>query len=363
MEVKRTLVVDSADHLSKVLSQLDESPAVIVTKNGRYVGLIDHRSVTGGIKNPHNVRCETVIVKPPALLETAGVMERVEAFLVGHFKALPVIDTKKSPVGITTRVELLKDMLEANLVPKMGVPDVMSSPVYSIEDKENIAAARNLMKEKKAHRLVVTRRGKLIGVVSSYDMGSWTGKPNLPGGKKDVRKSEPINVGNMSISSFLRPDATLVREDSTLEDAVKRMIAKQVSSVIVVAERKPLGVISALDIFKIVQEQTTEGILINVSGLGEDNAGYYGRVQNKIGRVLERFSNSFNMRDVNFHLKESKSVYRTRIYFDTDQGHISVKVERGDIKEAIDELAVELNKVLRRKKDMRKQKPRTTHAR
>lgn len=363
MEVKRTLIVDSTEYLSKALSQLDESPAVIVTKNGAYLGMIDHGSISGGIKNPHNVKCETVICKPPVLLETAGVMERVDAFLVGHFKALPVLGPKKSPLGITTRVELLEDMLGAGLIPKVGVSEVMNSPVYTIDEKESIGSAKRLMKEKRAHRLVVTRKGKFIGVVSNYDMSAWSGNTNMAGGRKDIKQSEPINVDLMSISSFLRPDVTLVKQDAALESAVKRMIAKQASSVIVITDSKPVGVISALDIFKILQSHATEGASISVSGLGEDNAEYYGRVQEKLGRVLERFGNSFNVRNASFHLKETKSVYRVRIYFDTDDGHLSVKVERGGLKEAIDELAAELNNVLRRKKEMRKQKPRTTHAR
>ncbi|MFZ5501088.1 MAG: CBS domain-containing protein, partial [Candidatus Micrarchaeota archaeon] len=327
MEIKRTLVVDSAEFLSKALPQLDESPAVIVTRNGSYLGMIDHMSVSGGIKNPHNVKCETVICKPPVLLETAGVMERVDAFLVGHFKALPVLGPKKSPLGITTRVELLSDMLGSNLVPNLSVKELMSSPVYTIDENESIGSAKRLMKDKKAHRLVVTRKGKIIGVVSNYDIGSWSGTTNLIGGRKDIRQSEPINVDLMGISSFLRPDMTLVNQDATLEFAVKRMIAKHVSSVIVVSDNKPIGVISALDIFKLVQSQAEEGVAINVSGLGEDNASYYNRVQEKLGRVLERFGESFNIRNASFHLKETKSTFNVRMYFDTDDGHVSVKVE------------------------------------
>ena len=362
MEIKQTLVLEGSDSLSKALTELDETPAVIVTKKGKYLGIIDHRCISHGIREPHNVKCETVMAKPPALSRDSGLLGMVEAFLLGHFKALPVLDDDKNPLGITTRVELLKELVVDGAIPSMPVSELMSSPAFTIDENETIAGAKGILKEKNAHRLVVTRKGKFIGVISTYDIGSWSKKPNLSGGRKDIRLSEPINMDTMRISGFLRPDATLVKNNASLEEAVRRMIDKQVSTAIVVSESKPLGVVSALDIFKKVQELAKENLRIQVSGLGEENAGHFGRIQGKIGHVLDKFGKTFNIRNCSVHVKEGKSVYTVTVYFETDRGHISLKSERGSLKESIDELAVELNEVLRKKKEMRRQKPRTTHA-
>lgn len=362
MEIVRTMVLDSSDSLSKALSQLDETPAVIVTRNGEYFGIIDHQCVGGGMRNAHKVKCETVIAKPPILLETASLKERIEAFLLGHFKALPVVDSAKKPLGITTRVELLKEMVVESMVPSIQVSEIMSSPVFTIDEGETVAAAKKALKEKNARRLAVTRVGKLIGVLSAFDIGTRSSKPNLPGGRKDIRLSEPINLDNMKISGILRPDVTIVKEGASLEEAVRRMIDKQVSAVIVSSNNKPLGVVSALDVFKRVQEMSQDGIQIQVSGLKEDDAAYFGRIYSKIGHVLERFGQSFNIRNASVHVKSGKSTYVVRVYFETDRGHFSLKTERGTLKEGIDELAVEVNEVLRKKKEQRRPKPRRTHA-
>jgi len=362
MEIVRTLILDSSDSLSKALTQLDESPAVIVTRNGGYSGIIDHRCVSHGIRDPHKVKCETVMTKPPVLSESATVAERVEAFLLGHFKALPVLDSERKPLGITTRVELLKDMVVDSMVPSMPASEIMSSPAFTIDESETVGGAKRALRDKNTHRLVVTRNGKLIGIVSTYDIGTWSGKPNLAGGRKDIRMSDQINVEDMKISEFLRPDATLVKDGATLEEAVRRMIDKHVSSVIVVSDNKPIGVVSALDIFKKVQEMSKDGIQIQVSGLEEDDAAYFGRIYAKIGHVLEKFSESFNIRNISVHVKSGKSTYVVTVYFDTDDGHVSLKTERGSLKEGIDELAVEVNEILRKRKEQRRPKPRKTHA-
>jgi len=359
MEIKRTMILESSEPLSKALPQLDTKPAVIVTKMGKYYGVIDHRSVGKGIRNPRNTKCETVITKPPVMLKTASVIETASAFLLGHFKALPVVDDNNAPVGITTRVEALKEMREGKLIPNGKVTDLMNSPVYTIREDENIAALKKALKEKNARRLVVTRNGSSIGVVSDFDIGSWMSSPNLRGGRKDVHLSEEFDIDKMPIKGFLRPDITLVKDTVTIDSAAKRMIDKQVSSVIVVAGKKPVGILSALDIFKRVQEMAEEKTMIQISGLSDENRLQYNSIMEKIGGTIEKFRESFGIRDVRIHTKERKSVVTVNISFNTNQGCISLKGERATLKETVDELAVELNKVLRRKKDMRRVKRRT----
>lgn len=362
MDIKKTLILDSSDFVSKALPQLDEMPAVIITKNGRYYGIIDHGCLSQGIRDPQNTKCESAVVRPPVLTVSAGMLERIGAFMTGHFKALPVIDAKDIPLGITTRVELLKDMVDDGLIPPMSAADLMSSPVFVIDEKETLAAAKKRFKESGVRRLVVTRGPNIIGVVSAFDIGAWSAKPNLSAGRKDIKLAVPLTIDDMPISSFLRPDITLVSEGATLHEAVKRMIDKQVSAVVVVAGRKPAGVLSALDVFKRIQELAQEGVPIQISGLPEDDIALYPHIQEKIGHVLEKFSSTFNIRNCSIHVKEGKSTYVVNIYFDTDHGHISLKEERGSLKETVDEIAAELGNMLRKKKELRRQKPRVMHA-
>lgn len=363
MEIKQTLVLDSADSLLRALRQLEETPAVIVTRNGRYCGIIDHRCMGSGVHDPAATKCESVVAKPPVLSASANLLECVQAFMVGHFKALPVVDAELKPVGITTRVELLKELIANKAIPPVRVSELMGSPVYIIDENETIAGAKTRMKELRVRRLVVTRNGKLLGVVSAFDIGAWEAKPNLAGGRKDIHQSGSISMGVMKISGFLRPDMAVVEDRASLHEAIEKMITKGVSYVIIVSDNRAVGVLSALDIFRMVLEAGREnGAPVRISGLSGDNAGHYQEITAKIGRVVERFGKTFNIRNISVHVKEGKSTYVVNIYLDTDDGHISLKGERGSLKETVDELAAELNEVLRKKKELRKPKPRATHA-
>lgn len=360
MEIKKTVILESSEPLSKALAQLDTTPAVLVTKEGKYHGLIDHRSVSSGIKNPKNTKCETAIAKPPVMRGDVALSDCVSAFLLGHFKALPVVDEKGAPLGITTRVESLKEMRGEKIVPAGKVAELMNSPVYSISEDETVGSLKKALKEKGAHRMVVTKKGHPVGVVSNFDIGAWSGKSNLGGGRKDVKLSDKLDIDNMPISGFLRPDVTTIEEAHTIDEAVKRMIDKQVSSVIVTSGNKAVGVLSALDIFKEIQKMKEEKTEIQISGLSEDNAHHYEHIRTKLGHVLDKFKASFNIRKTKVHVKENKSTFAVSLSFDTDEGPMSMKGERADLKETVDELADELDRVLRKKKDLRKVKPRAS---
>ncbi len=361
MEIKKTVILDSSEPLSKALPQLDVTPAVLVTKNGKYYGMIDHRSVSQGIRDPSMTKCETVIAKPPVMLRNTGVIELVSAFMLGHFKALPVVEDDDTPLGITTRVEALKEMRSERILPKGKVSELMSTPVYSISDDETVGSLKRTFKEKNARRVVVTRRGNAVGVVSTFDIGAWAGRPNLKGGKKDVRLSQKLDIDEMPIKGFIRPDVTTLDKDKSLDEAAERMIRKGVSSIVVVSGKKAVGVLSALDIFKKVQQLADERTVIRISGLSEEQMGHYNHIKEKIGQVIEKFRGSFNIRNVSIHSKEKKATFTVSIRFDTDNGVISLRGERATLKETINELSDELDTILRRKKDARRTKPRASH--
>lgn len=362
MEVKHTLVLDSKDSLSKAMSELMETgTAVIITRNGRYYGVVDDRSLGYGFKRVDHTKCDSVIAKPPMLLPSASILERADAFLAGHFKALPVVDVNGRPLGITTRVELVDDMLKERFVPKTKVSDLMSAPVYTVEEDQTIASAKNLMKEYGCNRLVVLRNNKPVGVISTLDLAAERAFHRDIRQKRQKVVSEVKSLDQRKIKEFFRPDVTSVSEASTIEDAAKKMVQKQVSSVLVLADKKPVGVLSAVDLFKNLHNLAEGNIEISISGLPKEEMEMYPAIQHKIGSVLDKFSGSFELRNPRLHIKEEKSVYSIYLYLDTKQGHISLSSERSTLKQAVDELSDELDKVLSRKKDKRKAKKRKVH--
>jgi CBS domain-containing protein len=349
MKIKPALVLDSNETLSKALEDLMENgTAVIITKNGLYHGLVDDRNLREGITDPSKLKCEGICVKAPSLTAASSLEERLNAFLTGHFKALPVIDSKGKPSGLYTRADLLAEMLAMKLLPKDYVRTLMNSPVYTVNESDTVAAAKKKMKELSINRIVVTRNGRPAGIVSTHDFTSYLITPQSRRGKQPL--SDLTNPNNMPVSSFMRDEVPMIDHTALLEDAMRKMADGNFSSVVVVSDHTALGVLSATDVFKHVLKLASSEPDVLVSGLGEDDAKHLEYVKKTVLGSVAKFSKSFEISGMSLHMKKGKSVYEAKLHLSIDGSPLVIAAEGYDLKEAVDALAKEVHNLLSKRK-------------
>jgi len=355
MEIKKTLILDENEPLSKALNELlDTGTAVIITKDKQYKGIIDDRNLrVFNVENPAKLKCKTVLVRPPVLDPNTGILDRIDSFLLGHFKALPVVDQSGKPMGITTRVELLKDMKDASLIPKVAIKTMMNSPVYVIDEKKTIGEAKNEMRKYKARRLVATRNGSPSGTFSTFDL---TREAIKPKGRQRMATviSSKKNFDENRIRDMYRPDVTTVPVKSTVEDAARKMMNKEVSSVVVLENKKPVGVLSALDIFKTIKQLAEKKVTVMIAGLDKDTVMYRDMIREDVQKAVDRFIESYGITDVRVHLKESKSVYTINIFAVGRKEYFTIHTVGPTVKDTLNMAVAELKKRLARKKRVKK---------
>ena len=195
MEVKDALILDASEPLSKALNEiLKQGTAVIVLKNRSYFGIIDDRTINLGISDTSKARCETFCVRTPVLYPQSTLIDRLNAFMAGHFKALPVVDEIKSlPLGLITRVEVLKELLSLKLIPKKVLSEVMNAPVYTIDLNSTLADAKSKIKAYGAHRLLVLNKGYPYGILSTFDLAGLLSNPQDRKGDRMISEIQNIN--------------------------------------------------------------------------------------------------------------------------------------------------------------------------
>lgn len=54
--------------------------------------------------------------------------------------------------------------------PGLQVSEIMTPQIYSLEEGKSVAEAARMMREAHIHRLLVTRKGKIVGIVSTSDL-------------------------------------------------------------------------------------------------------------------------------------------------------------------------------------------------
>ncbi|MEM1607209.1 MAG: CBS domain-containing protein [Candidatus Bathyarchaeia archaeon] len=116
-----------------------------------------------GLKNS----VETVMRSPPVTaLFSDSVSSVIEKMITNNIGAV-VVMSGGNPVGIITERDIIEKVVRSNRDPsKIRAEEIMSSPLISVEADKTLKDALTLMRDKKIRRLGVTRKGKLVGIIT-----------------------------------------------------------------------------------------------------------------------------------------------------------------------------------------------------
>ena len=83
-----------------------------------------------------------------------------------------VVSEKREIIGIVTKGDILREAVMKRLDPqKIGVEEIMSKPVVTIEAKDSLAEASSVMSKHSVSKLpVVGENQQLVGIISSTDI-------------------------------------------------------------------------------------------------------------------------------------------------------------------------------------------------
>jgi len=105
----------------------------------------------------------------------------------------PVVDADGKILGIVTQHDLVQHASQRVTVAEAGrfftteddlaeigsmalrpedtpVEEVMTRKIYTVSRGDGVAVAANIMRERKIHRVLVTERGRLVGILTSLDL-------------------------------------------------------------------------------------------------------------------------------------------------------------------------------------------------
>lgn len=127
------------------------------------------------------------------------------------------------------------------------VKDYMKSPVYVIERNEPIQRARNLMFKYDVGRLPVMDSGKLVGIVTKYDITN-----RLCQAAPEWRR-RPIDL--VPIHLVMTESPVTIYPDATMSQAAVLMLDNEVSGLPVEKDETIVGMITSRDIQRYFSEQ------------------------------------------------------------------------------------------------------------
>ena len=133
-------------------------------------------------------------------------------------------------------------MAEIGIRTRMLVKDVMSSPVFTIDEDSTVKEAARLMEEHELGCIIVnSKEGKPVGIITERDLV-----------KRVLAKN--ARASKLSAKEVMTSPLITVDPDETLSDAARRMSDLKVRRLGVMYKGNLVGIISSKDILAITPE-------------------------------------------------------------------------------------------------------------
>lgn len=154
--------------------------------------------------------------------------------------ALVVVDDDDAPVGVVTRSDLVQRAAAASsrqswslsLPEEMRVEEVMTREMVTADAATPLDQVARTMAKRRIHRVVITRDGRLEGVVATRDVMRATVAAGL-----DVRLGEVMS------------DALIyVRPEEEMSVVVERLAAAHVRGLVVMRSDWPVGIVTGEEV-------------------------------------------------------------------------------------------------------------------
>jgi sporulation protein YlmC with PRC-barrel domain len=154
----------------------------------------------------------------------SNVLDAVKTMNDNRVGSLLVTENTKL-VGMITERDVLKRIVEQKADPaKLAVKEIMSSPIVTLQQDASIEDAARLMAKKKVKRLpVVTKDGRILGIVSMTDL--IRNQPALHALLVQSVKQEYDERQKLSVSIFLKEsDRELYRQHAQKIETMQELL-------------------------------------------------------------------------------------------------------------------------------------------
>ncbi len=300
--IKDAFTLDSEESITRAISELPRhKTCIVVVKDKKYVGIVDDWTLISSAAKP-SAKVGHIAIHAPTITKKTSIINICRLFFSGPYRALPVMDDDKL-VGVLARNDVLRILMERKLLERMKVEDVMDRQVPRVESTTLLGKAKSRMYGNQYGKLAVTEEGKLAGVLTAYDLANLLDKPK----DKLPLRSSKSNIDDIEISSIMREDVYTIKPEESLSESAKKLIEGDVATLIVESGGKPVGIISARDLFSSLVKPEEIGIYI--SGLEENDKMLVEDINEEVRKMLSKLKKSFDVDYISLHFKKHGKKY------------------------------------------------------
>lgn len=288
--VSQTAFFDYKTPLTQVLDEMGRFGAVIVTKDKAYYGIADNRTMSRtGSERPMKFSKALSIGKFARKLPLLN-KDTSMGSVIGYFhefstKAMPFGEGGKV-TGVVKREMILRSIISLHLLSKSAVNDAMSTPVMAIDANASLSQAASTMSQNRVRRLIVMDGGKLFGILTQRDIYSNFASID---GRLPEMAPEPKSLGGVKVREVANTNPYSADYSSPMEDAIKQLLNKNISSLVVMRSGRPVGILSIRDVFEVAaatMEKVKRAVVI--TGIDDSTIDYEQDMEDEVNRLIEK---------------------------------------------------------------------------
>ncbi|MCI4336954.1 MAG: CBS domain-containing protein, partial [Thermoplasmata archaeon] len=261
-----------------------------VLERKRLAGMVTFESIARRTNLPLATKVGHLMLLTPVVTANTTFVELAERLLAANMRAAPVVGKKGELIGIVSRTDMVR-ALPTMAGPSRRLVEEIQSPVsLMLRETDRCGRLLSHLRLLEEHPLPITdKRGKLVGAVGIADLGRVLWRPVQPG-HKDAKGGG--SVFDVEIGTVMHSPAVTVPRGTTAGDAAALMSKERISSVFILENGKPTGIVSQVDLLGLAVggepgERAVGDVYVQVHGLrGSGDPAILAEVDRLVARGL-----------------------------------------------------------------------------
>ncbi len=289
---ERLIICQRTERLSEILGRMKKMDIheLPVVEGGKLLGMVSYDMFIKRKSLPLTTTVENLMVTPPKVDVNDSITRVAEVMLVNNFRAVPVTNAGEI-AGIVAREDIVHSLRGFSQLDQIDVRDVMSPKPITIKETDDVELGRSLMRDLDVRSIpVIDKEGRLSGVLGVKDLMGYYSRER---GQKRSGKGSPGDAVALSISvnSLMNTPAIHIDMDSHMADVIGLMSDHHISSVVVVENMEPMGIVTHMDVLELVASyQERRQVYIQITGLEEHDPDVYDEMYTIIERRMQKIT-------------------------------------------------------------------------
>lgn len=312
---REIVAVDPEATVAEALARMEQHRIheIPVMQNSNLKGWVNYDVLIQRAHLPPQSKVTSIMTPAPKISQDTDFVGAADLMIRQNVRAVPVADAKGNIVGILSRTDLMRAAAEAPAIAGQTLDKVMTRELETLPDTASIdEAARRLRELAIRQLLVLDSRGKLVGVVgrevvihtlSSEDKRSSVSRGRLGHiGSAGRSKDRAIDLkGLVENPITMSPGATL-------REAIRAMLKNHKTSVVVVDEGFPIGIVARANVLeRLAARAVIEGPWVQVIGLQDHvDTSVLDQVHAYARQALSKVEKEFRIEFLSLHYKMNK---------------------------------------------------------